>query len=535
MTSGIDSKTLSQIFRVSSLLTEPTSVDRAINSIMKIVRNDLNFNRCSVYLRNKEKLECKYIAGFSQKLEKFVLERPFKIYKSDCIETRCALKGDPILIKDFNSDPCLTELDRKITLRMGRGCTLYVPLKIKGDIIGILGVDKKQGEPEINLQEMESLMIFANYASIIIENSRLMEELLAEKKFSESVVNSSINGILTIDNCGTVTSINPECELLLGHSKEKILNRKIDDLQIYPELKKNLLDIVYSSQTVKNIIIPYIDMRGQKMFCSLSSSKIKDETNNVLGFLFIMQDITLEQKRSEFLERMNRLISLGEMATNIAHEIRNPITGIVVVLDLLRGSKKLSKSEVSLIKEANIEIERVEKFISDLLDFAKPKEFNFELADINDIVGSISFMIGKLKRQDIKLRFKLGDDIPPIFVDKKRLREALMNMAINSLQAMPGRGELIISTEYLPNPENHVVKICVTDTGSGIPGEYRNRIFDPFFTTRNDGVGLGLSITYSIVKEHDGVIDVDSEQEKGTRFTITLPCKKTSALKYKFP
>ena len=251
-------------------------------------------------------------------------------------------------------------------------------------------------------------------------------------------------------------------------------------------------------------------------------------------FLFILQDITLEQKRSEFLERMNRLISLGELATNIAHEIRNPITGIVVVLDLLRGSKKLSKSEVSLIKEANVEIERVEKLISDLLDFAKPKEFNFELAEINEIVRSISFIMGQLKRQDIKLRFQLGDHIPPILVDKKRIRQALMNMAINSLQAMPRMGELLISTEYSANPGTQTVKICVSDTGSGIPGEYLNRIFDPFFTTRNDGVGLGLSITHSIVKEHGGIIDVDSEQGKGTRFTITLPCKRTNALNYKF-
>ena len=103
MDNSINYDILSHIFRVSSLLTEPTSVDRVINTIMDVVRHDLNFNRCSVYLRNKNKLECKYITGFAPHLKKFVLERPINVEKSDCIETRVALNGDPILIKDFSS------------------------------------------------------------------------------------------------------------------------------------------------------------------------------------------------------------------------------------------------------------------------------------------------------------------------------------------------------------------------------------------------------------------------------------------------
>ena len=153
------------------------------------------------------------------------MQRPFDITKHDCIETKAILLGKPILVKEFWSDPVVTELDKRVTDRMGRGCTLYVPLKIKGDIIGILGVDKKRNEPEINEKECESLSIFANYASIIIEKSRLVEELLNEKKFSENVLKSSSDGILTVDVVGRITSVNPAAEEIFALKRTDAMSK----------------------------------------------------------------------------------------------------------------------------------------------------------------------------------------------------------------------------------------------------------------------------------------------------------------------
>ncbi|HNU78926.1 MAG TPA: hypothetical protein PKM75_11230, partial [Prolixibacteraceae bacterium] len=116
---------LSHVYRISSLLTEPATMDRVVEAIVQTVTQDLNFNRCSVYLLNKtnHKLECKYITGFSPETENYVKERPFDIKKHDCIETRVAVTGEPVLVKNFSSSDNLTDLDRRITTRMGRGCT----------------------------------------------------------------------------------------------------------------------------------------------------------------------------------------------------------------------------------------------------------------------------------------------------------------------------------------------------------------------------------------------------------------------------
>lgn len=525
----ITDQILSHVYRISTLLTEPATVDKVIESIMQTVRQDFNFNRCSVYLLNKNnhKLECKYITGFSPELESFVKERPFNITKHDCIETKVARTGEPVLVKNFNSAPNVTELDRKVTSRMGRGCTLYVPLKIKGDTIGILGVDKKHGEPEINEKEFESLSILANYASIIIENSKLLQDLTNEKKFSENVLNSSINGILTVDVTGRITSLNPAVEKMIGVHKEDMIQRFIWDIFSMPDSMEIAKKVVFDRVNIKGLEFTKTD----GTILNVNTSHIINEADCLIGFMFLIQDITSEKKRDEYLQRVNRLISLGELAAGVAHEIRNPLTGIGVVLDIL-SNKKLSQRDLALINEANGEIERLESLISDLLTFAKPKQFNFELSDIRSVINSIySLFKEQCNHSGIKLFINISDNIEDLYLDQERIRQGLLNIMINAIQAMPLGGKLIIDASNLVNESgitSHIM-ITISDTGIGIANEYKERIFDPFFTTNNEGTGLGLSITHSIIKEHSGTISVDSEEGKGTKFTVILPrdCRKS--------
>ena len=527
---------LSHVYRISSLLTEPATMDRVVEAIVQTVTQDLNFNRCSVYLLNKtnHKLECKYITGFSPETENYVKERPFDIKKHDCIETRVAVTGEPVLVKNFSSSDNLTDLDRRVTTRMGRGCTLYVPLKIKGDIIGILGVDKKHGEPEINEKEFESLSILANYASIIIENSKLLQDLMNEKKFSENVLNSSINGILTVDITGRITSLNPAVEKMFGMMKDTLINRFIWEIFPLPEWIECTRKAVFHLHNMKGM---EFTLNPDDKILNVTTSHIMNEGESLIGFMFLIQDITGERKRDEYLQRVNRLISLGELAAGIAHEIRNPLTGIGVVLDFL-SRKKLPRRDLELINEASREIERLEKLISDLLTFARPKKFNFELADIRNIINSIYLLINEqCNHRGIKMFIRIDDDIDGLYVDQERIRQGLLNIVINAIKAMPSGGNLTIKAAELTgdsgsgDPERRI-EITIGDTGVGIATENIGRIFDPFFTTNNEGTGLGLSITHSIIKEHSGIVKVDSELGKGTEFTIILPCDCRKAVEY---
>jgi PAS domain S-box-containing protein len=528
---------ISNIYRISSLLTEPSLVEKALTSIMETVKYNLGFERCSIYLINKEKmlLECKFITGFTDEQKNIARSKPFIMHKHDCIETRVATLGKSLLIRD-HLDPNITKIDGIVITQMDRkGCTLYVPLKVKGEIIGILGVNRKQGEAIITEKEIESLSIFVNFASIIIENSRLYEALLKEKKFSEDILNSSINGILTTDIQGRITSLNPAAESILGIRKSHVLNTSVRELFVtIPELSGMLNDPIAQVENIKGCECVLRRDNEKFVILRISSSPIFDDIDSLIGILFLIQDVTAEREREKHLQRMSRLISLGELAAGVAHEIRNPLTGISVVLDILRNRQRLSKSEKSLLEEATIEIERLEKIVSDLLDFARPQKFNFEMANIVDIIKSMYFLINEqCNKQNIRLLTRYSRSLPKSFMDHEKMKQGLLNILINAIQAMPQGGKLSIeiSCKFITGQKNrkkHLV-ITISDTGHGISDSAKDRIFDPFFTTHPEGTGLGLSITHSIIKEHNGFIKVESEEGEGTTFSIFLPILQTNA------
>lgn len=521
---------LSVIYRISALLTAPSPIDKVLDSIMESVTEGLGFYRAALYLINEEQhlLECKCISGFTPAMEDLARSKPYDLRRHNTLETRVALTGNAILVKDVYADPVLNDMDHLITRRLERGCILYVPLKVKGTVIGILGVDKKRGEPVINEKEFETLSIFANYASIIIENSRLYEALLNEKKFSEDVLNSSISGLLTADVHGRITSLNPAAQNILGIEKENVLHHFICDVfASIPEIDAMLQETLLRREYMKGCECFLKKDTKKNTILSISSSPIIEDAGSLIGVLFLIQDITSERERDDYLQRVNRLISLGELAAGVAHEIRNPLTGIGVVLDILKDRKRLLKTDKDLLEEATLEIERLEKLISDLLDFARPKVFNFEPADINEIVRSITFLIGEqCNNQGVRLVTRYGGKLPKAFMDAEKIRQGLLNMMINAIQAMPQGGELNIETGRDgadTTGVNRSVTVTIKDSGAGISDAVKGRIFDPFFTTHHEGTGLGLSITHSIVKEHGGTIRFDSEEGKGARFVVTLP------------
>jgi PAS domain S-box-containing protein len=518
---------LSVIYRISALLTDPSPTDKVLDAIMESVTEGLGFNRSALYLIHEERhlLECKCISGFTPRMENMARSRPYDLRRHNTLETRVALMGNAILVKDVHADPVLTDMDRLITQRLERGCILYVPLKVKGTVIGILGVDKKRGEPVIDEKEFETLSIFANYASIIIENSRLYEALLNEKKFSEDVFNSSISGMLTADVHGRITSLNPAAGTILGVEKESVRHRLVREVfPSIPEMDAMLQQTLLHHKNMKGCECFLKKDKGKNIVLNISSSPIIEDAGNLIGALLMIHDVTSEREREDSLQRVNRLISLGELAAGVAHEIRNPLTGIGVVLDILKDRKRLLRSDKDLLAEATLEIDRLEKLISDLLDFARPKAFNFEPADINEIVRSITLLIGEqCNNQGIRLVVRYGDKLPKACMDAEKIRQGLLNVMINAIRAMPKGGKLTIETGIHGANAGGAVTVAVKDSGAGIPDAVKGRIFDPFFTTHHEGTGLGLSITHSIVKEHGGTIRFDSEEGKGARFVVSLP------------
>ncbi len=224
----------------------------------------------------------------------------------------------------------------------------------------------------------------------------------------------------------------------------------------------------------------------------------------------------------EQLRRADRLSALGELSAGLAHEVRNPLGSIRGTAEILRDAIPTDSPHREFADILVREVDRLNKVVQDFLDFARPGRGGEDAVDLNRVIDEVLTLSGRmLEKEGISIRFQAGD-IPPCSGRAEQLKQALLNLVINAMQAMPQGGSLTITTAA--SAEELVVTL--SDTGVGIAPEKLEKIFDPFYTSRQEGTGLGLAITARIIRGHRGRIEVDSEPGRGTTFRILLPGQK---------
>ena len=234
----------------------------------------------------------------------------------------------------------------------------------------------------------------------------------------------------------------------------------------------------------------------------------------------------VERYHYEQMKRADRLASIGEMAAGIAHEIKNPLAGIAGVIQVLKKDQAVGDPKRVVLEEVLSQVERMDKAVRNLLSFARPPEPKMTLVDINELIGKLfDFLAPQFAKNSIVAERRLSPGLPWLTLDPDLMQQALINIALNAIQAMPEGGKFTVETKAVkPKEENSgAVEIVFVDTGKGISSENLSRIFNPFFTTRQQGTGLGLSITQRIIEQHGGEISVMSASGKGASFTILFP------------
>ena len=222
----------------------------------------------------------------------------------------------------------------------------------------------------------------------------------------------------------------------------------------------------------------------------------------------------------EQLRRADRLSALGELSAGMAHEIRNPLGSIKGAVEILKDDYAPEDAKYEFIQILLKETDRLNSILQEFLSFAKPKQPEFQRADLNDSVESVLTLTSQQARKaGVRIEKYLDPGIGEQSLDAGLLKQAMLNLILNAIQAMPGGGVLSVETRR----QAGAIEIRIADTGTGIPEENRKKLFSPFFTTRKNGTGLGLAITYRIIENHHGRIDVASEPGKGTTFTIKIP------------
>jgi signal transduction histidine kinase len=232
----------------------------------------------------------------------------------------------------------------------------------------------------------------------------------------------------------------------------------------------------------------------------------------------------LEAFHFQQMERADRLASVGEMAAGIAHEIKNPLTGIAAAITVLKDDFESADPRVGIINEVLEQISRLDKTVNDLLFFGKPTAPEPACTDLNSQLRKTLVFAGQHRGgKNIEKHLELQEDLPPVYVDPKQIQQVFLNLFLNAVQAMQQGGTLTVQSRLVEKNGVATVQVNVTDTGQGIPPQILEKIFTPFFTTKAQGTGLGLPICHRLIEQHSGRLSVVSEDGKGTTFTVELP------------
>ncbi len=363
---------------------------------------------------------------------------------------------------------------------------------------------------------------------------RMERELREANEFLTNLIESSVDGIIVTDMKGDILILNKGAEEILGYKAEEVVG-KMNIRGIYPPgVAEEVMSKIRSPEyggVGKLSSFPIIHRRkdGELIDGDLSAALIYNEEGKEIASVGIFKDLrerlTIERElrdTQQALLQAEKLAAMGRLTSQIAHELNNPIYGIMNTLELLKTEIPPESKRRKILELSLSEIQRLSEMLKNMLSFSKPEEETRKKININELIEGILMMMEKQMREaSIRIETDFRGDPPEVIASTNQMRQVLLNLFKNAKEAMPRGGTLIVRTEK----QDNTLLVHIKDTGTGIPDEIKNKIFEAFFTTKQKvkGVGLGLSVCYGIVKDHGGDIKVESEEGKGSTFTISLP------------
>lgn len=274
-----------------------------------------------------------------------------------------------------------------------------------------------------------------------------------------------------------------------------------------------------------------IDANGDRWVTEIQTRPILNGRGKVTHVIESFRDKSREKRLERQLLQSSKLVSIGELATGIAHEIRNPLSGIRLGLDALHPCVATSEEGLEILEDITRDVVRLDRVVSDLLNFTKPKPHRPEWFRVEPLFGQVFRMLRKgAHSQAVRIEMKVEPPDLQIWGDRNQIHQVLINVLLNAVQAMEEGGEIQLSAGFSENinwsaerPDKRGYRIVIKDNGKGIPEEDMHRLFDPFFTTKPNGTGVGLTTSLSIVRKHNGELRINSKPGEGTTAQILLP------------
>jgi len=396
---------------------------------------------------------------------------------------------------------------------------LNIPVIDDDRIVAVAGVGNKKEEYDDS--DVRQLTLLMNGMWWQIKRKRAEEALTAERKL---LIHTCMDGILAHDMAGTIFLFNETAARILGYDPEEVIG-KMNILELYApgqaqEIETKLHNPDYGGEGVLENYETWVRHKDGTLIPIWLSARLFLEDDREIGVMGHFRDLRERKRMEAELLRSERLAALGNMAAHISHEIKNPLMLIggfarQVLKDVAQDPQK-NQEKLQIIVD---EVKRLEDFLVEVGSYAKLSEPHLEPGDVNTLIGELCQRLEpNLREHGIQLVLDLDSNLPPIDFDPLHMRQALLNLAKNGIEAMAEGGTLTISTEARPDG----ILVEFADTGVGIPPENLDKIFQPFYSTKAKGSGLGLAISQKIIEAHHGKINIESEPGQGTQVQIFL-------------
>ena len=378
----------------------------------------------------------------------------------------------------------------------------------------------------VRAREAETRELKDNLEEKVIELEEARGAVLFERNKLTSIIECMQEGVIFVDDKNHVSLFNKAGQQIqreqFGLDAEGIQPPEADGvlLQIAEDLSKG------------HTIIEQQSLQLKDKFFENTYAAVRDRDENYLGTVLVCRDVTDRKRMEQQMLQSEKMAAIGELASGVAHEINNPLDGLLNCLLRIKRdpqNERQTKEYLDLMEEA---LRRIETTVGQLLNFSRQRDLALTSVPINEVVKEVVSLIAySTDEKGIRIEKCFQEDLDPIRGDKHLLEQVILNLALNSIAAMPDGGVLTFTTgeiEFDALLGKTIVFVQVMDTGIGIPESVQDRIFDPFYTTKitEEGTGLGLSVSNRIVRQHEGIIEFDSKVEQGSVFTVKLPIRK---------
>ncbi|EPO9143239.1 two-component system sensor histidine kinase AtoS [Escherichia coli] len=349
--------------------------------------------------------------------------------------------------------------------------------------------------------------------------NNLAQALRETRTLNDLIIENAADGVIAIDRQGDVTTMNPAAEVITGYQRHELVGQPYSMLFDNTQFYSPVLDTLEHGTEHVALEISFPG-RDRTIELSVTTSRIHNTHGEMIGALVIFSDLTARKETQRRMAQAERLATLGELMAGVAHEVRNPLTAIRGYVQILRQQTRdpIHQEYLSVVLK---EIDSINKVIQQLLEFSRPRHSQWQQVSLNALVEETLVLVQTAGVQArVDFISELDNELSPINADRELLKQVLLNILINAVQAISARGKIRIRTWQYSDSQQ---AISIEDNGSGIDLSLQKKIFDPFFTTKASGTGLGLALSQRIINAHQGDIRVASLPGYGATFTLILP------------